>query len=95
MSAEIPLKTDYELTEHELLISDLADMPNPYGSTQELLCLLIKEFRTQISAIVINSSCVSHIDALEDVGFDIVHEEANFITAEYEIDSNQTTLTQY
>lgn len=80
-----------------MLINDLAATGNlkamntPDVFVRAFLRGLIEEFQNEVSAITVNTSCMSHIDPLETVGFTIdeTDSEAHFVTAHYDCDTSQ------
>lgn len=82
----------YDISENSLLINDLAASGNltatgtPPAFIRAFLRGLIEEFDGDKDDIVVNTSCMSHIDPLEDTGFviDEQESESHFVTAVYE-----------
>lgn len=99
------LDINYDTTENSILINDLAAngnvkaMGTPSAFVRAFLRGLIEEFNGEKDYIVVNTTCMSHIDPLETVGFTVVEEESegHFVTALYEYDilhPNQTELAE-
>lgn len=100
------LDITYDITENGVLINDLSAAGNvkamgtPHVFVRAFLRGLIEEFQNEATQITVNTTCMSHIDPLEAVGFTIDESEskAHFVTAHYEFNDhtdNHTSLSQF
>lgn len=89
------ISIDYDDTGTGLLINDFAANGNLFASsvprslTRAFLLGLIAEYKDKISHLEVNTTAMSHLDVLEDVGFKINEEysEGHFVSATYEFES--------
>lgn len=96
------LDISYDISDSSVLINDLAASGNlkatgtPHTFVRAFLRGLIEEFDGEKDHIVVNTTCMSHINPLEAVGFTIDEDisEAHFVTAVYDYNTNHPDQTE-